>query len=671
MSINSNRYWLGPMTNYARLTRTPFATYQSAEAMRERMVATSNVAYDAVTKCMVLRPLPTIQPMQLSDWIVSGAWSICQPAAGSWQADYLHAHSAVGNAITSASSRATLPDAPGFAIDFVRADGPPTDQTDPQRWQINFGKFFTLEFGGRDDVVLTRAGGRTMTRVIEPGERREMWKDPQLRWEIQQIGHDLRIACSGLREEWMIPDVMASFTGTALGDRDFSPWIPRGRVTVNGAGGGYAFSLQRYQYATSGVATSPWIETYQPRVSNEAVLDVFTLPDAWGSATISIAANSGTRVKLQIAFTGDGDHTPAVGAWQAYWLPDYDVPTDEWTEVTDAIEQASLSMSLDGAATCEMTLNDQEGAASDLLALVAAPGQMAMRAAVGYDGTAIETLTGIVHEIAVSDDADGARAISLRASDRKKQLSDAQLIFAPCLIGLYATEAVALLARWAGLDAVDTSDVQFTATLDDPGRNYQSPPWLPAMGSTARDMIDRICQTYGLRLDAFGADGLRLVQDTASDPVIADYSAELGASDADTLTAHEMVTDFTDARNAVMVVGRSYDGRPLFYNCVDADGVLKMGYLATVVDQNEELCTQAAVAYACRQAFEKLGRPRRRVRLSSDCGTLHDRLPGEIITITSTTLGLDALPCRVLGVTINDAAGRDLLSVDLDAEEVL
>lgn len=673
MTANTNKYELGPMSNLSQVVGTPFATYHSAEAMRERFSAAVDVVFDAVTRCLVLQPRTDIADMVLAEWDLTGDWALCNPAAGSWSSAYLHAYSSVGDAQTTAASKYLLPPAPAFALDFIRAQAPPADQTANQRWTIQFGRAFTLEFGSRDDLILRRAGGRTLTRTIEPRERREMWKAENLRWEIQQIGHDLRIACSALGDEWVITDIMQTTGGSAYGIRGESPWIAAGPVSIASTGGAYAFSLQRYSYETSGVVTTPWIETHEARQIGDAVVNVFALPirSDWGSATCTVSAVNGTKVKLQVAFVGDSFHTPAVGAWQAYWLPEMSIPTTSWQNATPEIESASISMSMDGTATCEMTLSDAEGAASAILTSVNAPGQMACRAYVGYANPPVLTLEGIVHEISISQDPDNRRAVQLRAADRKKQLADVQLLYAPCLIGMTTDEAVETLCRFAGVPAPDTSDLTALARLDDPGRNYNNPPWLPAMGSTALDMINRICTTYGLRLDAFGPTGLRLVQDLPSDTVVASYSAELGVEDAVTLTALELVSDFSDAKNGVLVIGKDSAGRSLYGHLIDPAGYAQMGYWALQVDANDDLSDQAAVNYAARQAFEKLGRPRRRIRLHSEAGTLHDRLPGDIITLTSATLGLDETWFRVLSVRITDDAARPDLVVDVEAEEVL
>ena len=555
-----------------------------------------------------------------------------------------------------------LPANPHLLLTLVRTEAPPQGQpAETQRWQLGLGAL-TLTWGRFAAPVLAYGGNELARMAVQPGERELFAFSTHQRWEISAVDGCLHLACSGLAAAWTVP----------IGELPPVPW------TFAANGGKYAVHVAPLTFARTGSLLTPWIEESAVYPAEDAIIRCFP-PLPPGAATVEAAAVDGTRKRYRVTLHGDGASTPVLRAYEVRYEPQFAAPTDIWQETTPWLVRGREQLSEEPAArSSEFVLRADAAFANTFGAL---PGQCAVRYTTGYDDGAGNTaaqprMVGILRRT----NHDGVH-LSATCYDRWTQLTDARLLFPPCLLGLSRAEAVTLLAARGGIppeSVVVAAEVVGQVGGDAADFSARSPAWLPRAGVSVADALRHLCAAYGIHA-AFRPDGTLSCRTTDDTEPVAEVSSATGtdaryALGTDACYGVDMETDLTGAVNVQVTVGRSPCGDPLVATLCDAESIGNpaatpyLGYRAVAYREMPDLTTLPRVVESAARAWNDLPTGLPRVTLTSHTGyALCHCLPRQYIRVTDALLGGTRV-CRVLRMSVElrlDRPPRTTLTLEV------
>jgi hypothetical protein len=658
-SMTKNRYYIGPVDNFGYMTRYPFAMTDIVNDRWQQYEAPVNVHYAEHLKAMILRPDPALRNLALSghSFHTSNVWEVCRPRDTG--ADHLYMSRATANYANSCTSAYLLPATPSLTLSLVRADAPEGMLRSAQRWSFGFGGGYSLTFGGNSAPLLQHGSLDVATLQVQDSDRQGYDNDNHMRIEIHNLLGRLYII--GLsREPWIIPDV---------GD------IPAASWSIVGNGGVYAVNVSRYIFATSGTFETPWIEHFSDYSAVTPTYRALPAAQAGTTATVSIAATSGSRRKYRVTLTGPGTTTPVLQLFSAVYLPTYHTPSPTWTEITPWVMDASESKPQElTTSTVDMTLSLHKVENGQTLqeAVGDLNGQYAFYHTTGTrEGAESLRFTGIV-KVRSAQNAK-AETISLKAVDRFVMLSERKLLFAPCVAGLPIATALSWYAQWAGFRTADIV-VNIPGTLEVDADGYHQPPYLPANGVSAAEMIESIRKAGSFNL-ACDENGVLLAWATDDTTEYGPFTTAPDTAGSVALSEVEYTADLSDVPNTIMVEGRAPDGSPLYAIGFDEEAIITpgtdnfSGYPVVEYIVNADLTTPEAVNAACSAAFRER-KPARKVKITSGHpdSLLCYLWPRNYIRVYDERTGMGERLFKITGVSTDFGKTRNLTTID--AEEI-
>jgi hypothetical protein len=525
------------------------------------------------------------------------------------------------------------------------------------RWRFTFGgelgQGFTLTWSLLQPPTLTEPDGTVHTWEIEGEELDAMNGTLQLIWQIYVVGERLIIKNNAIGRYWTIYN------------RDGVRWqIPPHVWRVDSEAQLCAWNVQSPRYATAGTITTDYVDLASPRDPADLHYRLFPSPAANQSASrpsYTLAAEVNlipnlTGQRFTISMAGNGRVTPYIQYAQAWYPPTYADATDEWFDVSMWVKSASVtSEERLGPRTAQVTLELQHeeydlltGSTNIWEALGdRLEGLHTIEITMGYyyeDGSNdLRTVfTGVLDGRNISTDLHTG-TMTLQATDKWYLLEHTKATSAPCVADALVSDALALLAQFAG---IAPNDMDITPVLrdttDGPQRRagYAPPAWVPEFGGSLADMMRQICERRGAWM-TFGGDGtLYIGPRDRSITVVGSYSTFPGTDSREALTTVTVQAPLGDAITGVMVRGRMDNRRqtPIYYEITDpnAGTAGRETYTGTpqyTVIADDNLRTPAEVQLACAEAYRwrtPTGVPS--VRLTAPYA-LWDRQPSEYVEI--------------------------------------
>jgi hypothetical protein len=526
----ANKFELGPASNLSRVTRKGARHYGVAARDWPGYTGT-DVIYSDKLKAITLEPAQVQYDMLASGAAVSSRYSV----TGNWEAVpvpgvgiFLHAYDAAAGATAKARSLYNLPRHQRLVCDVRHPQVSEETISAPQTFSLWFGAAtealsYRLDWGWAVEPKLYNAGALVTTLPVPESRMAQYRGATRIVWDMTWFGNDLHIACSAFDEPWIIPELGVSADG---GPFPFSFQTTNGEATVN---------IYPVRYKTSGSFVTPTVEHYAPIGSTQPEI-VGIYPGYYAGyvgVEISSAAQDGDGYQQQytVALTSaDAYHTPIIQAWQTLVTPTHSAPTETWTEFTSYVHDGRESIP-DDTAQRSLDLNvfnagGLENASSFAYWLENAAGLpgglVTLRYWVGYrvdddPDNDVRVPRGLLAcRVRVEDLGIGEGSYPLRAVDPSRLWESMELRDGPCGQGMTVQDYLELLLEWVGVRPADCdwSDLPAATagrTVDDPGRNYDSPAWMPDQGANAGEYIASFCEAFGLRLERNPFDGLLYV----------------------------------------------------------------------------------------------------------------------------------------------------------------
>ena len=657
MGVTPNRFEIGPMTNFGRGTRRSIAMPLIMRDQWAKLLEPVDVHYSEHLGAMILRPDPALRDMAVADWICSPSniIEVCRPE--NTGADHLCSLVAQANYATSITSRYSLTSSPCITLSLDRLDTPLGFER-AQRFTLAFAQDYTLTWGGDSDPVLTKAGGTVeVARLhVQEGATGDYYQGGHQRIEILNVLGKLFVI--GLGETWIIPDI---------GD------LPAAQVQFICNGGAWAANITQQKFARTGTFKTKSIEHFETFPDGDMIPQVYPAPQGGTTVTVSVVPGStGTQKQYQFELKGTGFGTPVLSLGGGYFLPEYDEPTDTWTDISaykvSARESKPAGMTSD---TCDLTLSllyRHEGLTL-IERLGVLQGQYAFRYYSGPVGSAGELrMTGLL-KIRTPINGQGAPEVTITAVSRWAQLAERKLLFPPCMANKEITDAISLTGQWCSFRPADIVTTGVTGRLEAPERDgMDNPPWLAPNGTPGADWLGEIARASGNKI-IIDEQGRIIAKPSLDVQTGLALTTQPGTPYSISMSAVENETDLTDVENHIIVEGRTPDGDPIYAGWVDEDAMWDntspryIGYTITRYITDANLTTPRAVNEALAAAIKERSIPQS-VNITSDHpeSALCLLWPNNIITVYDAVTGTDS-QYRVISVDTDLGKARNIPTI--------
>ena len=570
-----NVYEVGPMEeNVGILTRMPQALYEVpgrdyCGVRREWYYPDKEyVAYHDRANAMTLFRYAARPNMAISDFTQNaGEFTTCTVPFG-FARTFIKTVEHAANTTSSITTKWLMKQRPHFAFEMVRDLRSPSAQVDDQVWEIQFGVGYVLRLSRTAFPALYKDGTRVFVQYLDENTFVEYGTQFHFNIGIQNLYGNLYVSSN----------IFGDFMLEGVGD------VPADTVTITCTGGGYAFYLSDFAYATDGYFITDWIEIGGNASKYPAAQMIGTAypqsMDTGCSVDVSVYATDDTKRRFRVDLHGNGASTPYVQAFECRWNSTYSNPgAADLVDITPWVrEGARESFSEDnGTRSLDLTLLPNKVVSGHTLYDMVGEmsGDMILRWKVGYvyaDGTTEQQTRGV----GIIRKKDWERALTevddykLTAHDRWDRLAQTDLLSAPCCADMRVDQAIKLIASWSGISPNEMVGSPIYRYLDsDNGTriaDWTNPVWHPTNGTKASEFIKRICDDYGV-IAEFAPTGLFIVRDRFAGTTSVDsfgYVTEHGVIPRASLDDVTVSEDRSTLVNTVIVEGTGYDGFPIF-----------------------------------------------------------------------------------------------------------
>ncbi len=617
----NNKYWLGKRENLGKRETSGFCEKHIVSERWEEYYnpvkgyTLTNVTYNQSAKALTLTANRTnaVKDMTLAMFTLTGSWEVTGRLNGvETGVVFLKTKSSAAATAATAETKYSVTRNGSWFCQFQRTEIPPETETRLNQTYYMENDHVRITWGAQDYVEIQYSEYATRTlktkrRPIQESEKQAMFGTERVYWSFTPAGNgEAYIECSAWNEPYRITNIAPTAANT---------W------KIAGSTGMFGFNFGLVTFPASGTFITPYLECGEETYADGDMLysiygvggyrvSIYDMVTYWNApspgvassvyASLSIYATSGTKRRYQITLYGDGWHTPFVQFWQAFFDPAISEPIPTWVEVTDQVipdspvenhtsdtAPSTLSLAFDNYDKAFYTyLTDHSG--SDLqkgqIAIACQTGATVETTVTttpegGGESTAVtSTITtyhpaflGIVTEPTDTYKLSSVQQYSVNAVDPLALLAETELVAFPCLLGSTVKDAITRLTMAAGIpfaSVIDDSTDAATTYLDDPGREYNNPPWNPCEGANALDFLREVL-SLGYRVEVKATDngssvapGYTLnIQD--NDPEVAVGCAFGVSNTAIPFEEDNASVDYGNAATHIRVIGQDADGNPV------------------------------------------------------------------------------------------------------------